>query len=113
MYEYKAKVVRVIDGDTIKVEIDCGFGITFKETLRLLDIDTPELRAKTKEEREHAKDAKAFLAGYTFGQDIVIRTKKDKKGKYGRYLAHIFMNNGLDLIALLKERGFEKRKDYK
>ncbi len=61
----------------------------------------------------HAKAAKRFVHGLTHGKTVTIKTKKDKKGKYGRYLAHVILEDGSDLVQRLKENGFEKRKDYK
>lgn len=114
MYHYKATVVRVIDGDTLEVDIDLGFNTTLKkEKLRLLGIDTPELRSKNLSERVHAQEAKQFVERYCPpGSLIYLRTEKDKKGKYGRYLAHVTLSTGLDLVDMLVENGFEKKENY-
>ena len=62
MYEYRIKVVRVIDGDTVDVDIDLGFGVWMhKERVRLYGIDTPESRTRDKVEKVFGKAAKAYL----------------------------------------------------
>lgn len=91
MYEYDARCDRVVDGDTIDVTIDLGLGVLKRERLRLLGIDTPEVYGRVEEEeRARGKDASRFVRSFIEGRDIVIRTFKDRKGKYGRYLAVVF-----------------------
>jgi len=110
MFEYNARVVRVIDGDTLEVDIDMGFStVLHKEKVRLLGIDTPELRAKDLDERKRAQEAKAFVEELLpEGTEVVLRTKKDKKGKYGRYLADVWLDGNRHLTAILKENNFQK-----
>ena len=93
MYEYRATVRRVIDGDTLEVDIDLGFKtILKKEKLRLLGIDTPELRSRNINERAHAQEAKYFVEKLLPpDSEIIVRTEKDTKGKYGRYLARVYL----------------------
>jgi len=115
MYEYKAIIRRVIDGDTLEVDIDLGFKtILKKEKLRLLGIDTPELRSKSLQERLHAASAKQFVEDLLKpGDEITVHTEKDKAGKYGRYLARVILSDGKDLTDLLIENNFEKKSGYK
>lgn len=87
MYEYEAVCDRVVDGDTIDVTIDLGLGVLKRERLRLLGIDAPEVRG---DEREAGKEASRFLRSFIEGRGVVVRTFKDRKGKYGRYLAVVF-----------------------
>jgi micrococcal nuclease len=61
MYEYKCEVIRVVDGDTIDVIIDCGFSILHKIRVRLYGIDTPESRTRDKDEKVRGKMAAKFL----------------------------------------------------
>lgn len=98
LYHYKAKLIRVIDGDTVKVAIDLGLGVTKKETLRLLMVNTPEIRTKNKKEKVQAYKAKRFVEDWFSEHNLECRVKtfKDKKGKYGRYLAMISM--GIDSL---------------
>lgn len=92
MYEYRAEVLRVVDGDTVDVLIDCGFSTFRKERIRLHGIDAPESRTKDKEEKVRGLAAKARLQELikNTSKKVVIKTKLDKKGKYGRILGVIW-----------------------
>lgn len=91
MYEYKAKVLKVIDGDTVDVDIDLGFGIwMMDERVRLMGIDTPESRTRDKVEKKFGLASKARLKQLLAGT-IVLKTQinkdgEDMKGKFGRIL---------------------------
>jgi micrococcal nuclease len=91
MYEYKAKVVKVVDGDTVDVDIDLGFGIWMKdERVRIMGIDTPESRTRDKVEKKFGLAAKERLK-QLLGKDTVLKTQvnkngEDMKGKFGRIL---------------------------
>ena len=92
MYEYKCKIVSVVDGDTVDVDIDLGFGVWMhKERIRLHGIDTPESRTRDLDEKVRGKLAGAFLqSAIDNGTNIVIQTKlKDSKGKFGRVLGSV------------------------
>lgn len=89
MYEYTAKVIKVVDGDTIDVEVDLGFDITLKLRLRLLGIDAPE--RYTTEGKTVTKRVEELLP---VGTVVRIVTVKDRKEKYGRYLAEVFLTSG-------------------
>jgi micrococcal nuclease len=110
MYEYHAKVVKVVDGDTIDVDVDLGFKITTHQRLRLANIDTPELRSSNIEEREAAKRAKERVEELILGEMVLICTSKT--GKYGRYIADVFYwtedNPMVDLGATLLNEGLTK-----
>ena len=102
MYEYKAHVTKVYDGDTITCDIDLGFGIHLKkQSIRLLYIDTPEVRG---EEREQGLIVRDIVAEKILDKDIIIRTSKDRKGKYGRWLGEIIVD-GLNLNEWLLNNG--------
>ena len=91
MYEYRAYVRRVYDGDTITVDIDLGFGIIVKEQkIRLLGINTPEVRGKQKAAGIKSRDA---LRERIANKWIKLKTKKDKKGKYGRWIGEIWLED--------------------
>ena len=94
MYEYKCKVTRVVDGDTVDIDIDLGFGVWLhKERVRVYGIDTEESRTRDKEEKKYGLAAKAFVKEFVKGSDIILRTKKyDAKGKFGRILGDIVVN---------------------
>ena len=91
MYEYRAEVRRVVDGDTVDVTIDCGFSIHIKERVRLSGIDTPECRTRDLEEKKRGLAAKDRLIEIleSFGNKFIIKTSIDKKGKFGRLLGEI------------------------
>ncbi len=94
MYEYNCKVTRVVDGDTVDIDIDLGFGVWLhKERVRVYGIDTEESRTRDKEEKKYGLAAKAFVKEFVKGSDIILRTKKyDAKGKFGRILGDIVVN---------------------
>ena len=83
MFEYSCTIVKVIDGDTVDVTIDCGFNIHIKERVRLSGIDAPESRTRDLEEKKRGLAAKARLEEIleSFGETIIIKTFIDKKGK--------------------------------
>lgn len=88
MYEYRAYVKKVYDGDTITVDIDLGFGVLLKnQKIRLYGINTPEVRGESKELGKKVRDLVRQRILETW---VIIKTKKDKKGKYGRYLAIVY-----------------------
>jgi len=92
MYEYRTKVVRIVDGDTVDVDIDLGFGVWLrKERIRLLGIDTPESRTRDKVEKKYGLAAKAFLKK-TLGTSPILKTTKDGKGKFGRILGEFLID---------------------
>ena len=103
MYEYTAKVIRVVDGDTLEVDMNLGFGIHFIEKLRLLRVDTPEVHGVKHVSAEYArgKIASAFTQAWvdSVNSEIIVKTKKDRKGGRGRYLAEVYsasnINNNL------------------
>ena len=94
MYEYKAKVTKIVDGDTIKCDIDLGFDLFLSnQTIRLYGIDTPESRTRDKEEKYYGNISKQFLNDYCpKGSYITLRTHLDKKGKFGRILGELIVN---------------------
>ena len=91
MFEYKCKLVRVIDGDTVDIDIDLGFGVWLrKQRIRMYGIDTPESRTRDLEEKKYGLAAKEFLQKWTGAGELTIKTHKDAKGKYGRILGEIY-----------------------
>ena len=91
MYEYRATIVKVIDGDTVDVDIDLGFGIVLSdERVRIMGIDTPESRTRDKVEKKFGLAAKARLKEL-LGKTCTLKTQinkngEDMKGKFGRIL---------------------------
>ena len=92
MYEYRCKVVKIIDGDTVDVDIDLGFGVWMhKERVRLFGIDTPESRTRDLEEKKYGLAAKKFLTEMLDDDGgITLKTHKDKTGKFGRILGELW-----------------------
>ena len=91
MYEYKCKVKRVVDGDTMDVILDLGFDVHHAVRVRLAGIDTPESRTRDLDEKARGKLSKAFLKESIKGKKIVLKTKiKDSKGKFGRVIAEVW-----------------------
>jgi micrococcal nuclease len=90
LYWYNAYVTGVYDGDTITVNIDLGFNTVINGMkIRLADIDTPELRG---DERERGLISRDWLREKVLNKWINVNTVKDSKGKYGRYIAHIYID---------------------
>ena len=104
MHEYKTKIRRIVDGDTVDVDIDLGFSvILYKQRIRLYGIDTPESRTKDKEEKFYGKLAAQFLKDQCKkGSCITLRTYLDKKGKFGRILGEIIVD-GVNINELMIE----------
>jgi|TARA_B100000035_G_scaffold52148_1_gene40700 micrococcal nuclease len=101
VYEYKCDITRVVDGDTVDAEIDLGFDIIFKSRIRLYGIDTPESRTSNKDEKARGKLAAKFLSDSILHADnIVVQTKLDKKGKFGRVLG-VIVADDVDLNQAL------------
>lgn len=96
-YIYKAMVTNVVDGDTIDVEIDLGFQISTVQRLRLMGIDTPEIRGPEKKE---GLKVKQYVKDLIEGKEILIETHK--VGKFGRYVVDIWVD-GLNLTRHLLE----------
>lgn len=88
MYEYRVTNIRVVDGDTVDVDIDLGFGVWMKkQRIRIYGIDTPESRTKDKVEKVFGLAAKKRLEEIlSMSDDIVLRSVKDVRGKFGRIL---------------------------
>jgi len=96
MYEYNCRVVKVIDGDTVDVDIDLGFDVWLKkQRIRLFGVDTPESRTRDLEEKKYGIRAKNFVKGrLPIGSRQVLRTKlDDSRGKFGRILGEFVIEN--------------------
>jgi micrococcal nuclease len=108
MYQYFVKnVLKVVDGDTVDVEIDLGFDLTKKERVRLGGIDTPESRTRDLEEKKLGLQAKDYLKSLIMNADkLIVRTEKD--GKFGRMIGYLYMNPDatVSLNQMLIDEGF-------
>jgi len=92
-YTYKATVIRVIDGDTIDVELDVGLHITIRKRLRLIDIDAYEKRGEERELGLIATDRMEELV--LGGAEVMVQTVMDTTGKYGRLLATVWARDSI------------------
>jgi len=107
-----AKMVNVVDGDTMDFLVDLGFHTTKKIRVRLRGIDTPEIfHPSHPTERVHGIAAKEFVIKKFLGKTGTLTTYRDRKGKFGRYLAD-FCADGRDLSEDLRLNGFTKRQSY-
>ena len=98
MYTYKATVIDVTDGDTVLVDIDLGFGVWLrKQSIRLAKINAPELKGVT---LKAAQESKEFLKRLVLNKWVTLRTEKDNKEKYGRWLATILLEEDKNLIDI-------------
>jgi micrococcal nuclease len=110
MYEYKAELDRVVDGDTVDVNIDLGFGIWLKkERVRVMGIDTPESRTSDPVEKVFGKAAAARLKEL-IEEDCILCTTKDRsgeddRGKYGRVLGDFKTADDRMVTDILIEEG--------
>lgn len=110
MYEYKAEVIRIVDGDTIELKVDMGFRISNQENFRFARIDTAEIfRPRNRAERIHGLEAARWLKEHVLGKEILIHTEKD--GKYGRWLIEFWLD-GENIQDTMFSLGFEKREFY-
>ena len=105
MYEYGCTVTRVVDGDTIDVILDLGFSVLHKCRVRLYGIDTPESRTRNKDEKVRGKLAAKFLEdSINNGKQVILRSKlKDSKGKYGRVLGEVIVDD-ININELMVKR---------
>ncbi len=110
MYEYKCKVNKVIDGDTVDVDIDLGFGVVLTdERVRVMGIDTPESRTRNKVEKLFGLASKARLKEL-LSKHCVLKTEinkngEDMKGKFGRVLGDFVAADGRMITDILIEEG--------
>ena len=112
MYEYRCKILRVVDGDTVDVDIDLGFGVWMhKERVRMMGIDTPESRTRDSVEKQFGLASKDKLKSLLpIGSMQILKTEIDKsgedaKGKFGRILGD-FLIEGKRASEMLIEEGF-------
>ena len=110
MYEYRCKVLKVVDGDTVDVDIDLGFGVWLHdERVRIMGIDTPESRTSDKVEKLFGLAAKARLKEL-LGKETILKTQvnkdgEDMKGKFGRILGDFVTEDGRMVTEVMIEEG--------
>ena len=107
MHEYSCVITRVVDGDTVDVDIDLGFDMWLKkQRIRLYGVDTPESRTRDLEEKKYGNAAKDFVKSYLpVGTKQTLKTKLDGRGKFGRilgeFVAHESVNDRQSTINQL------------
>ena len=110
MYEYRCKVLKVIDGDTVDIDIDLGFGTWIRnERVRIMGIDTPESRTSNDIEKKFGLAAKERLQEL-LGETAILKTQvnkkgEDMKGKFGRILGNFATKDGRSCADILCEEG--------
>ena len=110
MYEYKCKIVKVVDGDTVDIDLDLGFGVWLRdERVRIMGIDTPESRTSDKVEKIFGLAAKERLNSLLGDEAILISqvTKggENMKGKFGRILGDFKTIYGKTVTEVLMSEG--------
>jgi len=111
MYEYKCKVNKVIDGDTVDVDIDLGFGVVLTdERVRIMGIDTPESRTRDKVEKlfglASKKRLKELLSKQCVLKTEINKNGEDMKGKFGRVLGDFVASDGRMITDILIKEGY-------
>lgn len=113
LYHYRAQVVSVYDGDTVRADIDLGLSIFVRnEPLRLSRINAPEIRGSDRPAGLLARD---YLARRIQGREVLLQTEKDNKEKYGRYLAEIWLPEDGGYVNIndeLVSQGLAEYRDY-
>lgn len=106
MYEYRATITRVVDGDTVEALVDLGFAVSVDQTFRLYGINAPETKGESRDDGRAATEyLRTLIAKHTGNSNtLTIQTRKDKQEKYGRYLA-VLMANGINLNAAMVNAG--------
>lgn len=108
MYEYHVKKVhKVVDGDTIDVDIDLGFNVSYFQRVRLAGIDTPESRTSDEYEKKLGIESKEWLKKALDGATkVIIKTEKpDSSEKYGRILGWLYVND-VNLNLAMIDQGY-------
>ena len=111
MYQYKATLNRIIDGDTIDVNVDLGFDVKIKQRVRLYGINTPEVRTKNLNEKKKGLEATEYLKKI-LPKEFVIETILNKRGKYGRVLGILWVKD-VNINEKMVNEGYAKRYDTK
>ena len=114
MYEYSCRIVRVVDGDTVDIDIDLGFDLWLKkQRIRLYGVDTPESRTRDLEEKKYGFAAKTFVENHLpVGSKQTLRTKLDDRGKFGRILGEFLLSTqweGKDIPTTINEQLVRQR----
>ncbi len=110
MYEYRAQIIKVVDGDTVDCDIELGFGVVLAdERVRIMGIDTPESRTRDKVEKVFGLAAKKRLKEL-LGKECILKTQiskngEDMKGKFGRILGDFIMDDDRMVTEVMADEG--------
>lgn len=105
MYTYEAKITKVVDGDTVHADINLGFNVILRDvSLRLIGINAPEMKGGT---RAEGQKSQLRLEELVMGKTVTLKTHKDKREKYGRLLAEIWVDD-VDVNKKLVAEGLAK-----
>lgn len=109
-YIYRAVFGRIVDGDTVVVDIDLGFDIWMRDQyIRFFDYDAPETRTKDQDEKKRGLQATLFLSSLLVpGDEVLLHSMEFCRGKYGRILGDIETPLCPSVISVMKENGHEK-----
>jgi len=100
-YHYSAKIIDIYDGDTLRADIDLGFGVVLKnQTFRFFGINAPEIHGDTK---TAGVKTTAYVQETLADKEVIIMSLKDEKEKFGRWLGRIYYHNGKDWVNLNQE----------
>lgn len=107
-YKYVAYVENIVDGDTVDLAIDCGFRIQFRDRFRLYGIDAPERYD------DGGREATAYLKDILpIGSKIIVYSHKDTRGKYGRWIGTLYLDETKDSInRMMVDSGHAVYKEY-
>ena len=112
LYQYKGKIDRVVDADTVDASLDLGFGITMTQRFRINDYDAPETwKPRNEAEKAHGKEATARAIELLVGKEVLFQSSK-VPGIYGRYGATIWLEDGQNYAEVMISEGFSKKETY-
>lgn len=112
MYNYKAKIKKVVDGDTVDAEVDLGFNMTASLRFRIKNVDTPEIwRPRNDAEYQHGMAAKLFVESL-LPVGSIVNLVSYKEGAYNRWEADIKLLDGRDVATTTISEGFQKKTSY-
>lgn len=115
-YRWHAELIEVVDGDTFRVWIELDFGVKIKTTIRLENVDAPEIHTTRKNTDEYARgmQARAYVSDLfdRLGKQVQIESDGEHLDKYGRVLCNVLLSNGEWLDALMVKHGLAVAKEY-
>jgi micrococcal nuclease len=115
LYHYKCKVLEVYDGDTFRVEINLGFGLTWRGSdgrgveIRMFGLNAPEMRGTSKAQGTVSRDK---LREQILGKEITLKTVKDASEKFGRYLGIALTDEGTNVNEWMITEGYAQKMNY-